>query len=162
MQELDNLVESHVLTFTQAQVLRRGIMPTTIPTSTELDQLIIVDQGPAVKDGYIIKSIRKGRSEGIMFGEDLPTAEWSSLIPTMTETRRTCRTHEYIVQTLIRQPVLDLQEIFGKPCRGNVVGSCHLEHRAFTGLGVWRANSGRMSNLAEGGIRLLSIADSGS
>jgi hypothetical protein len=66
------------------------------------------------------------------------------------------------VQTVIRQPVLHLQEMLCKPCRGHVVGSCHLEHSAFTGLGVWRANSGGMSNLAGGGFWLHSVADSGS
>ncbi|KAJ5310615.1 uncharacterized protein N7443_003076 [Penicillium atrosanguineum] len=52
-----------------------------------MNHLIIVDPAAAaMKDGNIIKPIRKYRSEGIMFGEDLTTAEWNVLISTMAET----------------------------------------------------------------------------
>ncbi|KAJ5117168.1 hypothetical protein N7448_004112 [Penicillium atrosanguineum] len=61
-----------------------------------MNHLIIVDPAAAaMKDGNIIKPIRKYRSEGIMFGEDLTTAEWNVLISTMAETGCSSKIPEY-------------------------------------------------------------------
>lgn len=78
MEELSSPVDRHDLTTAQAEASEWGIAPTIIPTSAEPSHEIIVDQGAtvhtAMKDEYIIKPTRKGRSAGIMFGQDLTTA----------------------------------------------------------------------------------------
>ncbi|KAE8141865.1 Clavaminate synthase-like protein [Aspergillus pseudotamarii] len=78
-QELDRLVARNVLTLSQAKVLDKGIPETILPGSLELDQAIAYcKEIPDLKNEYILKPIRSGKGDGIVFGEDLDTKEWIS------------------------------------------------------------------------------------
>ncbi|GAT25084.1 taurine catabolism dioxygenase TauD [Aspergillus luchuensis] len=79
MQELESLVERNIITPAQAKTLNKGITETLLPGSSELDRFIEYCKGsPELKNEYILKPIRGGKGEGIVFGEDLDAADWVS------------------------------------------------------------------------------------
>ncbi|KAJ5674979.1 uncharacterized protein N7477_004913 [Penicillium maclennaniae] len=120
-------------------------MPTTLLAWAELNHLFTVDQAAAAtKAGYIIKPIRKGRSEGIMFGEDQTTADSHELISTIARGGRYSKLPEYVVQPLIHQLLSQHLQMFGQHCRGHVVEICHIAHGVLIGLRVWHAGSARV------------------
>ncbi|ESU08663.1 hypothetical protein FGSG_04440 [Fusarium graminearum PH-1] len=75
-QELPRLTARGVLTETQAEALESNIVDTILPGSTELDTLI--QAGPQSRQGYILKPIRSGKGDGIIFGDDLTGDEWTA------------------------------------------------------------------------------------
>ncbi|KZL80922.1 hypothetical protein CI238_06647 [Colletotrichum incanum] len=80
-QEIPNLVARKVLMPAQADVLDRGVVDTTLPGSKQLDDLIQASMvSPQLRQGYILKPIRSGKGEGIVFGEDLGEHEWISAL----------------------------------------------------------------------------------
>jgi hypothetical protein len=78
-QKLADLVASGVLTKMQAEALDNGIVQTILPGSNELTTLIRASiVKPELRHGYILKPIRSGKGDGIVFGEDLTAAEWTA------------------------------------------------------------------------------------
>ncbi|KAE8147207.1 hypothetical protein BDV25DRAFT_142964 [Aspergillus avenaceus] len=161
LQELQDLVHKHqVLTLEQVDMLERGIAPTLIPSSPELEQLISHnrDDSIEIKDDFIVKPAGKGDSEGITRGRDMSVDEWNSVVMSMQKPRENPHDTQYIIQRLIHQPVFDLplnekQEI----CRTHLVGTYHAVNGRFAGLGVWRSGSGRLQTSGSGDVWLASI-----
>ncbi|KAF7593531.1 hypothetical protein BBP40_011259 [Aspergillus hancockii] len=119
-QELETLVnEHHVLTKDQAEILRRGIVPTILPGSQELKELINQSRkGIVKKDDFIIKPCRGSRGAGHLLGEQLSLEEWDSLLVGMQDTTLQPDRTQYIVQPFIEQPVFSqVMEINKEECR---------------------------------------------
>lgn len=57
------MVDHGVLRVEQAEILRRGVIPTVIPGSEEAERLY--REGDSTRDEYIINPIRDGRGKGI-------------------------------------------------------------------------------------------------
>lgn len=147
LQELNDLVSKHrVLTSEQVQILQQGIAPTIIPGSPELKHLIIMElKSKNIKDQFILKPARLGDSEGIIFGRDMTTKEWESAVKSMANPRQ--QQTQYIVQRLIKQPVIELLVNDEEGIQqDHLVGTYHVIDGNFSGLGVWRTGSGRISS----------------
>ncbi|PWY92176.1 hypothetical protein BO70DRAFT_375932 [Aspergillus heteromorphus CBS 117.55] len=144
LQELDSLVLKHrVLTAEQAEMLRQGIIPTINPGSLELEQLIEQTKKLApIQDSYIIKPVRSGRGDGILLGQALSPTQWEALLGGLRDAKLVSGRTVYVVQPLVKQPVVEVVDHRGKVRASHLVGSCHLADGKVTGLGVWRAGGG--------------------
>ncbi|KAL4878144.1 hypothetical protein BJY04DRAFT_221499 [Aspergillus karnatakaensis] len=157
LQELDDLVIKHnILTPRQADLLRKGVVPTITPGSRELDQLIdSYHQGKVSQKDFILKPIRSGRGEGILVGQDLSTAEWETILADMKKSaalgpNRTL----YIIQPFVEQLEADmfLDEEMGVQATRRV-GTYHSIHGEFVALGMWRVGMSKdpTINMTTGG-----------
>ncbi|KAJ9489477.1 hypothetical protein VN97_g3799 [Penicillium thymicola] len=150
LQELNDLVNKHsVLTPKQAHILQEGIAPTIISGSSELEELVRQSaQSNKIKDGFIVKPARLGDNEGIIFGRDLSAEQWTSVVMSL----RTLGSDQCIIQHLVNQHVF---EIFLHEEKGvqkeHLVGTYHVIDGNFSGLGIWRTGSGRLSSVENGG-----------
>ncbi|OJJ40921.1 hypothetical protein ASPWEDRAFT_101498 [Aspergillus wentii DTO 134E9] len=160
LQELDDLVHRHhVLTSAQADLLRTNILPTIIPGSSELDQLIFQShENKTIKNDYVLKPIRAGRPKDIIFGEDLTPEQWEATLLSMENPQLRAEEKLFIVQRRVDQPTLDilLDEEKGTQ-KTHVTGSYHAIDGGFAGFGVWRTGEGRICSFDHGASWIPSV-----
>ncbi|GKT94904.1 hypothetical protein Ct61P_12754 [Colletotrichum tofieldiae] len=157
-QEIPNLVARKVLMPAQADALDRGVVDTTLPGSKQLDDLIQASMvSPQLRHGYILKPIRSGKGEGIVFGEDLGEHEWTSalqeLISSKVVSGVTCVIQRRIMP---REYNLVLKASVGR-VRYPLVGTYHVTNGKLLGLGTWRASGGRIVAVSSGGSWICSV-----
>ncbi|KFA72015.1 hypothetical protein S40288_07661 [Stachybotrys chartarum IBT 40288] len=76
-QELSAMVARQLLSPAQADALDHGVVETILAGSKELESLIqLSKETGAPKNDYILKPIRSGKGDGIVFGEDLDGDAW--------------------------------------------------------------------------------------
>ncbi|KAM0081490.1 hypothetical protein ACKRZS_006343 [Fusarium odoratissimum] len=157
-QEIPQLVARGVVTAVQAEALRLGIAETLIPGSKELKDLLQVSlTSPGLRHGYILKPIRSGKGNGIIFGDDVTAPEWASLLQALTSpgeisaglcvVQRRITPHKYDLvlrasEGMVRYPL---------------VGTYHVTNGELLGLGTWRASGGRIVAVASGGSWICSV-----
>ncbi|KAI0150530.1 hypothetical protein GGR57DRAFT_504190 [Xylariaceae sp. FL1272] len=157
-EELPNLVSRHVIGPEQAQILRRGIVDTIVPGSQEMDNLLQTSlNSPDIKNEYILKPIRSGKGEGIVFGEDLPPDDWIASLSRQTS-GKVIPGVSCVVQRRIMPRKYDLMLDSAAATRPyNLVGTFHIVNGLFRGLGVWRAGEGRIVAVTNGGWWICSV-----
>lgn len=160
LQELDALVDDYkVLTAEQARILRDGIVPTILPGSSELKDLM--SQGcsnPDLKNEFIIKPCRDAESVGILFGDELLGEEWERLLADMQDPRVYPHQFQYIIQPIVRQPAINIsREVDTANGDMNIVGLYYAFNGRYKALGAWRATHGRLSCYSKGGFRIPSV-----
>lgn len=140
LQELDTLVKRQALSPSQAQILRKGIIPTILPGSTELKDIFNCSRNnPQTKDGFILKPVREARGSGIVLGKDLSVDQWESIITSLEHLSFQASETQYMLQ-----PLLQLQSFNWfwdeerKVQKSRVVGTYYSVNGRFKGLGMWR------------------------
>jgi hypothetical protein len=157
-QEIPQLVTRGVVTAVQAEALRLGIVETLIPGSKELNDLLHKSVfSPDVRHDYILKPIRSGKGQGIIFGEDVTAPEWASLLQALTSpgeiSAELCVLQRRITP---RKYNLMLRASEGM-VRYPLVGTYHVTNGELLGLGTWRASGGRIVAVASGGSWICSV-----
>ncbi|KIM94579.1 hypothetical protein OIDMADRAFT_135699 [Oidiodendron maius Zn] len=164
-QEIDALVNKHgVLTAAQGELLQRGVVPTTLPGSPELEDLISqCRNGIVKKEDFIVKPCRGGRGFGHILGESLSTEEWESMLMGMQDPTLYADKTQYIIQPFIQQPVFDLMlDEDNSVCQNFMVGTYYIFNGRYVGLGGWRSSPGKLCSMTgRGGWRLQSVAVTG-
>ncbi|CAG8242182.1 unnamed protein product [Penicillium salamii] len=158
-EELDSLVARKVLSVQQSDLLGRGLAHTIIPGSDSLHQLMLnCNVKAATRSNYLLKPVRGGKGSGILFGDQVSQKKWLSLLRAMRDPhlRRGKTTH--VVQKKIQQKRYDvlLEENSAAGCFP-LVGTFHVAHGAFLGLGLWRSGPGRICALSRGGSWMCSV-----
>lgn len=158
-QELESLVGRNIITPAQAKALNKGIADTLLPGSAELDRFIeYCRSNPELRNGYILKPIRGGKGEGIVFGEDLDSVEWASRLKDLRLPRLvpgTC-----IIQRRVNQVRYDvILKPTGEVARYPLVGTYHSIQGEFLGVGVWRCSPQRICAISHGGAWTCSVID---
>lgn len=154
-QELDAMVTTHrVLTAEQADLLRRRVIPTIIPGSEELQELVdSYHRGTISKDKFILKSVRGSRGAGILFGDEVDKSEWEAILIDLRDPEISPDRTPYVIQPVVTQSEEDLflDEQTGMQ-RCQRVGAYHAVNCEFVGLGAWRpvVSSQRTCNMATG------------
>ncbi|KAF4434839.1 multidrug transporter [Fusarium acutatum] len=161
-QEIPKLVERGVVTAIQAEALRLGIVETLLPGSQELKNLLQVSlTSPDLRHGYILKPIRSGKGNGIIFGDDVTAPEWTSLLRALTSPDG-ISADMCVVQRLITPRKYDL--VLGASngmVRYPLVGTYHVSNGKLLGLGTWRASGGRIVAVSSGGSWICSVMKDG-
>ncbi|KAI5459215.1 hypothetical protein BGZ63DRAFT_361745 [Mariannaea sp. PMI_226] len=157
-QEIPGLVARNVLTLGQARDLADGVVDTILPGSRELQELLcIYKDSPQVKDQYILKPIRSGKGDGIIFGDDSSANEWAAVLERLRHPRIipgvTCVLQRRILPRLY-DIVLKLSEDVAKY---PLIETYHVINGNLVGLGIWRAGKGRVIALSSGGSWMCSV-----
>ncbi|KAK8137078.1 hypothetical protein PG984_005018 [Apiospora sp. TS-2023a] len=107
-QEAPRLVAGGALTPGQAETLMTGIAETLLPGSESLRGFLqACKTSSRLKDQYLLKPIRSGRGDGIVFGDDFDQASWISVLEALLSPElRLCSA--YIVQRRIGHRLYDL------------------------------------------------------
>ncbi|KAJ9316144.1 hypothetical protein C8Q69DRAFT_410191 [Paecilomyces variotii] len=158
-EELSSLVTRNVLTPHEADALDRGIVPTIIPGSEKLERFISqCQETESLKDQYILKPVRSGKGVGILFGDQLTHEEWMSALHHMQCPRLIPSRTTYVVQKRVEQRRYDVlfEENDGVQSFP-LVGTFHIVHGSFLGLGLWRSGPGRICALSRGGAWMCSV-----
>lgn len=158
-QELGRLVARNVLTLSQAKVLDKGIPETILPGSLELDQAIAYcKEMPDLKSEYILKPIRSGKGDGIVFGEDLDPKEWISRLEGLRSAALVPSGGTCIVQRKVKQILYDVVlRPTGEKARYPLIGTYHSINGEFLGIGVWRSSPDRICAISHGGAWTVSV-----
>ncbi|KAL0943351.1 uncharacterized protein CTRU02_201237 [Colletotrichum truncatum] len=157
-QEIPDLVARRVLTPMQAHVLGNGVVDTILPGSGELQDLIQASiTSPQLRYGYILKPIRSGKGDGIVFGEDVGEDRWMSILQEHVLPKIvpgvTCVVQRRIIP---REYDLVLKGLEGR-VRYPLVGTYHVANGKLLGLGTWRASGGRIVAVSSGGSWICSV-----
>lgn len=142
----------HILTTRQAEVLRHGIVHTILLGSPELKTFIQqCRESPSFKDNYILKPVRGGKGEGILFGDDLSSGEWNEKLKALGTAALVPSGTTYVVQLQVQQPLYEvlLREEEGVQ-RKRLVGTYMSVHGKYLGVGCWRSGPGRVCAISHG------------
>ncbi|KAF5008191.1 hypothetical protein FDECE_5524 [Fusarium decemcellulare] len=157
-QEIPGLVARRVLSAAQAEALDGGVVDTILPGSRELHNLVRACRvSPQLRHGYILKPIRSGKGDGIVFGDEAGSDEWTSALERLVCPKVvpgvTC-----VVQRRItpREYSLSLKASEGM-VRYSLVGTYHVAHGKLVGLGIWRSGGGRIVAVSSGGSWICSV-----
>lgn len=157
-EELAPLVAREVLTPAQAQVLEKGIADTMLPGSQRLHRLLQLSRSsPALRHEYILKPVRSGKGDGIVFGDDLSPEEWTSTLERLRSPAlvggATC-----VVQRRVIPRLYDVVlKASGDMLRYPLVGTYHVVHGRLLGLGTWRSSGNRICAVSCGGAWICSV-----
>lgn len=159
LQEVDSLVAKHkILTPEQGQLLRQGIVPTVLPGSRELKEIVASghDQEGDQKNLYILKAARESRGKGHVLGVQLSAAEWKSTLLEMQNPTIRTGTTSYVLQQYVQQPELDIVLDAKTTVRNSkMVGTFYTANGRYVGLGPWRSGNGKICNVFSGPCVLL-------
>lgn len=156
--EIPHLVARMVLTPSQADALGSGVVDTILPGSRRLHDLLELSRGsPQLRHDYILKPIRSGKGDGIVFGDDVDAEEWVTALEGLVSPKVvpgiTC-----VVQRRIRPRLYDLAlKASVGMVRYPLVGTYHVANGKLLGLGTWRASSGRIVAVSSGGSWICSV-----
>jgi hypothetical protein len=161
-QEIPQLAACGVITAAQAEVLRLGVVETLLPGSQELKGLLQVSLTyPDLRHSYILKPIRSGKGNGIIFGDDVTAPEWTSRLKALA-TPDDISTELCVVQRLITPREYELVLSASKGVvRYPLVGTYHVSNGKLLGLGTWRASGGRIVAVSSGGSWVCSVMKGG-
>lgn len=160
LQELDNLVKVHkILTCAQAETLRRAITPTINPGSRALTVLADLSRiWPELKNDFLLKPIRSGKGDGILFGSNLEPRQWSALLDRLRTPDLKDGDLKYVVQRRIQQPRFNiLLSANAKFQRSYLVGTFMTINGSYLGLGIWRTSLNPICALSQGGAWINSV-----
>lgn len=163
LEELDSLMARDILTPSEAGRLQQGICHTVIPGSTQMAQFIQQCRlQPHLKDNYLLKPVRGGKGEGIIFGENSTDDLWMSRLSQLTSPCFSLEGTTYVIQRKVRQAKYEvlLKETIGVQ-RLPIVGTYHAVHGEFLGLGVWRSSPGQICAISHGGAWMCSVMQAG-
>lgn len=162
LQEIDSLVQQHrVLNTEEGEVLRRSIVPTVIPGSKEMKDLIHLGERRLL-DGanYLLKPVSSGKGKGIIFGSDLTAKEWINSLRRLSD----CHVKEgpsYVVQRAIKQPQFDVvvpgQGKSPSVMKQYLVGTIMVMNGESLGIGSWRSSSKKICAVSQGGTWMCSL-----
>ncbi|KAJ6001300.1 hypothetical protein N7522_006527 [Penicillium canescens] len=164
LEELDSLMARKVLLPTEASLLKKGICHTILPGSTKMARFIEMCRlQPSFKDDYILKPVRGGKGEGIIFGDNVTYESWMSRLEELTSPYLSPNGSTNVVQRNIRQAKYDvlLREHVGIQSLP-LVGTYHSVHGEFLGIGVWRSSPGPICAISHGGAWMCSMIQTGS
>ncbi|EGR52468.1 uncharacterized protein TRIREDRAFT_54768 [Trichoderma reesei QM6a] len=157
-QELQKQVALRVITERQAMILDRGIADTLLPGSLELNSLMMRSEAnPNLRNEFLLKPIRSGKGDGIVFGEDLGSVEWLAALRRQMDPALGLE-GSCVVQRRIVPRLYDVVlRASGEKMRCPLIGTYHVVHGDLLGLGIWRSSNDRICAVSHGGAWLCSV-----
>ncbi|KAL7786725.1 hypothetical protein V8C37DRAFT_391856 [Trichoderma ceciliae] len=157
-QEVQKQVILNVLTQRQADLLDRGIADTFLPGSLEMQQLLLrSEQCPDLRQEYLLKPIRSGKGDGIVFGDDMTNKEWMAALQCQLSQEpgleRSCVAQRRIIPRLY-DVVLKPS---GERLRYPLIGTFLVTNGVLLGFGGWRSSNDRICAVSHGGAWICSV-----
>ncbi|KAL8651647.1 MAG: hypothetical protein Q9210_003135 [Variospora velana] len=160
LEELDSLVHRHRLfSSAEADFLRQHIVPTINPGSKEMEAMLSLSKhSPHVRKDFLLKPVRGGKGQGLIFGTDTSADEWISQLELLQQAKLEAGQPTYVVQRRVEQPRFDLLLNGVAGLQHNyLVGTFIAVQGRYLGLGFWRSSSHRISALSRGGDWVCSV-----
>lgn len=158
-QELQSLVARGVLSPSQADCLDNGVAKTMIPGSPELMAFLTrCRMSPELKDSYLLKPVRSGKGDGIVFGDALSPSEWISRLERLRCADLEPGNGTCVVQRKVSHLLYDVMlQDSGMKERYPLVGTYHSIGGEYMGLGIWRSSLDRICAVSHGGAWICSV-----
>lgn len=159
LQEIPNMKNRQVLSKTLADALEQGIVDTILPQSSEMASLLQASANSILlRNEYILKPIRSGKGDGILFGEDLDPGEWVAELQRLQSQEPRDLHASCVVQRRVFPREYDLiLKTSGITDRYPLVGTYHVANGQLLGLGTWRASPDRIVAVSSGGSWICSV-----
>ncbi|CAG8926279.1 unnamed protein product [Penicillium salamii] len=152
-EELGSLKSRGVISIDQANRLANGIAHTVLPGSSTLFALEQQSHfSESLKNDYLLKPTRGGKGAGILFGDEINNSDWLAILQTMRSPQIHEKQTSYVLQRKVCQRFYDI--FLGSDAtssRCHMVGTFHMAHGKFLGLGIWRCSTGRLCAISTGG-----------
>ena len=160
-EELEILISRNIITPSQAARLRRGVIPTILPGSQTLDQLLTAcKESETLQREYILKPIRGGKGAGILFGDEINRSTWLELLEQMQNPSLEAGKTVFVVQRKVNQPKYDVLLSEDNLQRCHMVGTYHAVNGEYLGIGTWRCSPGRLCAVSDGATWICSVKPS--
>lgn len=145
LEELPSLQEAGHITAEEALALHNGIVPTIIPGSSSMQQVLTdYERDPTLKHRYFPKAARLGWEQNQIRGLDLSQAEWLEHFRRLQKPLRPSE-HAYVVERYINQVWYDIvRQDVEVPEKSHLVGSYYAMKGGFAGTGSWRLGDDRL------------------
>ena len=156
-EELEDLKQRGVINNQQTQILDRGIADSILPGSASMKALLHNSKiRPDIKDDFLLKPVRGGKGVGILFGQDLPSDQWLTVLKDL----QTPQMHDdvlYVIQRRIRPRLYDVLLRGEKTVQNPLIGTWQIVNGQYRELGGWRSSSGRVCAVSLGGAWIGSL-----
>lgn len=154
-EEIESLLERSVIDSTEAEILRKFIVPTYLPFENAWPREVT----SASKDSLILKLTRGGEGKGHTFGHSVSQEEWDGLLKDAANTDVQRLETTYAVQSKVLQVQFDLRGYEGGELqKRHVVGSFNSLHGKYYGLSGMRVAQDFILSLTPGGGGLAMMA----
>ncbi|CAJ0546685.1 Ff.00g013120.m01.CDS01 [Fusarium sp. VM40] len=158
--EAPRLVARKVITSAQAESLKRGIVDTILPGSPEMRNILQnSESSPTLRNGYILKPIRSGKGDGIVFGDDITQREWIFILTKLSATGIPLEDACVVQRRIVPRKYDLLLKASTGMVRYPLVGTYHVINKRLLGLGGWRASGGRIVAVSSGGSWICSVVE---
>lgn len=158
--EAPRLVARKFITSAQAESLQRGIVDTILPGSPEMRKILQnSESSPTLRNGYILKPIRSGKGDGIVFGDDITQKEWISILMKLSAAEVPLEEACVVQRRIVPRKYDLLLKASTGMVRYPLVGTYHVINKRLLGLGGWRASGGRIVAVSSGGSWICSMVE---
>ncbi|KAJ9162410.1 hypothetical protein NKR19_g1310 [Coniochaeta hoffmannii] len=158
-EELENLVLQGTLTGHEAEVLRQGLAPSFLPTSSTWAKVIEESEAdPTVKDQWVLKNARSGLSKGHVFGRVTDKAKWLDKLMSAKVSNCNPDGDSYVLQRYIEQTEYDTwSHLTSNIMRSHLVSSYFSSNGQFLGIGGMRTSDLTILSMINGVGYLLNV-----
>lgn len=157
-QELQNQVVRGVLTQRQAVILDRGIADTYLPGSLEMRELLFYSEKcPDIRQHFLLKAIRGGKGDGIVFGDEMTHEEWIAALQRQVSLGLDLEKSCVVQRRIISRRYDMVLKSSGEKVRYPLIGTYFTVNGAYLGLGGWRSSNDRICTVANGGAWICSV-----
>ncbi|KAB5583168.1 hypothetical protein GE09DRAFT_946910 [Coniochaeta sp. 2T2.1] len=136
-EELEDLVSRGTLTQAEADIVREGLAPSFLPTSTNWSKVIEECKAdPAVKDQWVLKFARSGLSQGHVFGKVTDSKVWQEKLMAAQVSNCDPEGDSYVLQKYIEQMDYNVwSHLSNETERYHLVSSWFASNGRFMGIG---------------------------
>jgi len=158
-EELENLVLRGTLTEHEAEVLRQGLAPSFLPTSSTWAKVIEESEAdPTVKGQWVLKNARSGLSKGHVFGRVTDNAKWLEKLTSAKASNCNPDGDSYVLQRYIEQTEYDTwSHLTSNIMRSHLVSSYFSSNGQFLGIGGMRTSDLTILSMINGVGYLLNV-----
>lgn len=157
-QELQNQVTRGVLSQHQAMILDRGIADTYLPGSSEMQDILDYSKKRVVvREHFLLKAIRGGKGDGIVFGDQMTNEEWVAALQRQFTPGLDLEESCVVQRRIISKRYIMVLKASGQKVHYPLIGTYLTINGAYLGLGGWRSSNDRICTVANGGAWICSV-----
>ncbi|UKZ69091.1 uncharacterized protein TrAtP1_010104 [Trichoderma atroviride] len=157
-QELQDQVARGVLSQQQAVILDRGIADTYLPGSPEIQEILDhSEKHPEVRQHFLLKAIRGGKGDGIVFGDEMTNEEWIAALQRRVSPGLDLETSSVVQRRIISRRYNMVLKASGEKVNYPLIGTYFTVNGAYLGLGGWRSSNERICTVGNGGAWICSV-----
>jgi hypothetical protein len=157
-QELQDQIARGVLSEQQAVILDRGIADTYLPGSSEMQEILDHSaKHPEIRQHFLLKAIRGGKGDGIVFGDEMTNEEWVAALRRQVSPGLSLKQSSVVQRRIISRRYNMVLKGSGEKVHYPLIGTYFNVNGMYLGLGGWRSSNDRICTVANGGAWICSV-----